>query len=115
MLPAPGVWRFVLSLGVLPSCLLRDGYCVLGFPSDGYLSPALLERVRGRHFEVLADDLKLSAGIELDQVAGHTSRVRHVADHTALGSQTRGVILLVEQPDLLGPNREARSVALDEV
>src|SRR4029079_9183898 len=88
---------------------------MLRSPSDGYLPPALLECLRGGRLEVLTDDLKFPTGIELDQVAGQHARVRHVADHTALGLQASAHIWLVEEPDLLGPDREAPSVALDEV
>ena len=81
-----------------------------------YLPPALLERLRGGRLEVLTDDLKLPAGVELDQVAGHHARVGDVADHAALGLQpVERSSLRVEQPDLLGPDREARAVALEHV
>src|SRR5436190_17428489 len=104
-----------LSLGVLPSCVFRNGDRVLRAPTDGYLPPALLERLRGGGLEVLADDQDLSAGVEVHEIPGDHPGVSYVADHAALGVQSRSVIGALEQPDLLRAHGDPGAVALEEI
>src|SRR4051812_17709075 len=84
-------------------------------PSDDHLPPDLVKGLRRGRVQVLADDLKLSPGVERNQVAGDHPRVADVNDATALGGQAMGALAPADQPDLLGPDREVPAVAVELV
>src|SRR3954452_1588902 len=93
-----------------------DSDRVLRAPADDDL-PTLLctPLVNRRAFHVLPYELKLSARVEGDRVAGHHSGVGHVGDAPGLGAQAVGRRRGVDQLDLLGADREAGPVALEQV
>src|SRR5687767_3190952 len=73
---------------------------VLRPPSHDDVSSALLEDLRGGCLEVLAQDLKLPASVELDQVPGHDPGVGDVANPAPLDVHAVAVLVSVEQADL---------------
>ena len=73
--------------------MFLDGNGLIRPPSDGHLPPVLLEGLLGGGLEVLTNDLKLSALVELDQIARHHPRVGDVSNHAALGDAQRTRLL----------------------
>src|SRR5512132_3510281 len=92
-----------------------DRVRVLAAPSDAHPPPPLLECLLRGHLEVLPHDLELPTGVEVDEVARDRAYVPDVADLAALHAQAGGRVGVAEDPHLLGADREARTVALDDV
>src|ERR1044072_164229 len=92
-----------------------DDNRVLRAPGHEYLPPLLGGRVCRCALRVLSYDLKLAATLERDRVAGHHAGVGDIGDPARLCAQAVGFGAAFEQLDLLGTDREAAAVALEQV
>src|SRR5215207_5760856 len=100
------------------SCVLLslgDGHRVLAPPANHYRPSLLLVGLLRGLLEVLADDLDLSSICQFDQVSGQHPRVGDVEHGSALGVEPVALSPLVEQPYLLGADREGRALAFEQV
>src|SRR5204862_7795253 len=84
---------------------------VLGTPLEAHPSAPGLERVGRRRLEVLPDHRQLAPGIELDGVPREHADVDDVPDPPGLAAVAGVEVHL----DLLGPHREAPTLAFEHV
>src|SRR5688572_31274723 len=88
---------------------------MLATPPEPHLAALLFERVLGRRLEVLPYYLLFSACVQPDAQARDHSGVAHVGDRPALDVVPVNCLAVAEDADLLGPDGELVSVALQRV
>src|SRR5581483_7173893 len=86
-----------------------DRIRVLRAPLQADPLPLFRERLLRGRLEVLADDDELPAGIEVDDVARDHADVDDLPDRSGLA------VSAIAHPDLLGPDRDAFPLTLDDV
>src|SRR5262245_20106947 len=89
---------------------------VLRAPFQEHATPACVERLGRGCLEVLADDYKLAAVVEVDDVASEHACIDDVADPSRGGSLVVAAgAAVVGHSDLLRPDREGPAEALEHV